>query len=231
MIITVVGDFMVAHAKRKSDKRRTRNPDATRTQILKAAMTLLAEDGPEGLKVSRVAHLAGVNRGTAYQHFQTREDLARATAATVGQQLSKAMYGGEVENPDFPTLSDQPAMQYIERLASFAVENPELARVWLFETLKAKDPSEDLFFKQFKESLETLTNSDAGRDKVDTEALSVILLAGYFLWPVWVRAHARTKKERADMASRFAKEVARLSMYGIAKPERYPKVVAKLKKK
>jgi AcrR family transcriptional regulator len=216
--------------KSSTSKRRIRNPDATRESILKAARTVLAEDGPDGLKVSRVAHLAGVNRGTAYQHFQTREDLARATAESVGHQLSMALFGSEDENIDVPPPTEQPVTQYIERLATFAVENPELGRVWLFETLASEDPSQDLFFKQFRGSLENLTDSEVGQNGVDTEALAVILLAGYFLWPVWVQSHTHDKKRQARMAHRLSREVLRLSMYGVFKPEYYPQLVELLEK-
>ena len=52
-------------------KRRVRNTTATRAAILEAARTLLAKDGPDGVSLSEVAKLAGVNRGTADQHFAT----------------------------------------------------------------------------------------------------------------------------------------------------------------
>jgi len=213
-----------------SKPKRRRNPDATRESILKAARTVLAEDGPDGLKVSRVAHLAGVNRGTAYQHFQTREDLAKATAESVGHQLSMALFGSDSEDIQVPPPTQQPFTQYIERLAKFAVENSELGRVWLFETLTAADPTEDLFFKQFKGAMAHLTESEVGQDGVDNEALSVILLAGYFLWPVWVKSHAHDEEEKGRMAHRLAREVLRLSMYGVIKPEFYPKLVEMLEK-
>src|ERR1700722_18657929 len=68
-----------ARAMAESRTRRPRDPEATREAILEAARTQLAKDGPEGLSLSEVAHLAGVNRGTAYQHFRTREKLIEAT--------------------------------------------------------------------------------------------------------------------------------------------------------
>ena len=65
-------------------RRRTRNPQRTREAILEAAREVLAQDGKEGLSVAQVAQRAGINRGTAYQHFQTREQLIEATAAASG---------------------------------------------------------------------------------------------------------------------------------------------------
>ena len=66
-------------ARKKPNTRRRRDPESTRVAILEAAKTVLAREGAEALSVSSVAKLAGVNRGTAYQHFQVKEDLVRAT--------------------------------------------------------------------------------------------------------------------------------------------------------
>src|SRR6185503_18542024 len=73
--------------------RRRRDPEGTRELILEAARGVLAQDGKEGLSVAQVAQIAGVNRGTAYQHFQTREQLLEATAALVSEKLYRAVFG------------------------------------------------------------------------------------------------------------------------------------------
>ena len=74
-------------------KRRSRDPKATRADILEASCALLARDGPEAISLSAVAHLAGVNRGTAYQHFETREKLIEATAEFVSDKMFRAIFG------------------------------------------------------------------------------------------------------------------------------------------
>ena len=87
---------MAAQAKSPAPRksvRRARNPDGTRETILEAAREVLAQDGQEGLSVSEVARRAGVNRGTAYQHFQTREQLVEATVRWVSDKLFHAVYG------------------------------------------------------------------------------------------------------------------------------------------
>src|ERR1700749_4140588 len=73
--------------------RRKRDPEGTRELILEAARQELAQDGKEGVSVAQVAQRAGVNRGTAYQHFQTRDQLIEATAAWVSDQLYDAVFG------------------------------------------------------------------------------------------------------------------------------------------
>jgi AcrR family transcriptional regulator len=59
-------------------KRRKRDPQGTREAILEAAWQQLARDGKQGVSVAQVAQLAGVNRGTAYQHLRTRQQLIDA---------------------------------------------------------------------------------------------------------------------------------------------------------
>src|SRR4029077_12461867 len=115
-------------------ERRPRDPEGTREAILEAARTRLAKYGPEGLSVSEVARLAGVNRGTAYQHFETREKLIKATAEWVSDELFRSVFGdpatiGErrIEQVDVADLTD--------RIADFAMDNPELCRVWLLQVL------------------------------------------------------------------------------------------------
>ena len=77
--------------------RRKRDPEGTREAILEAARGVLAQDGKEGLSVAQVAVVAGVNRGTAYHHFQTREQLIEATAAWVAEKLNQAAFEGKAD--------------------------------------------------------------------------------------------------------------------------------------
>lgn len=204
--------------------RRRRNPEATREDIIAAARTVLASDGPDGLSLSKVAHLAGVNRGTAYQHFETREDLIAATVEWVSQHLAENVLG-RVNGEEFPVNANQSAVyKAISSLAEFAVENPELGRIWLFEMLSCEDPDEDVFFRHFKESAQAMADSEFSEPGIDAEALSVLMLAGYFLWPVWVRAKARSKKERQEMGRRMSREVLRLSLHGTMRAEAFPEL-------
>ena len=214
-------------ANREPRARRSRDPEATREAILEAARTLLAQDGPEGISLSEVAQLAGVNRGTAYQHFATREKLIQATADWVSDRLFRAVFGDpvtlserRVEEVDMAELSD--------RLAEFAMDNPELCRIWLLQLLSSPDPTSDPFWREYQGSMARFAATDLAPDNVDTEVLSVIMLSGAFLWPVWARSHARGDSDRRKLAHRFAQEVLRLSMYGSIRAERFPAVAARL---
>jgi AcrR family transcriptional regulator len=210
--------------------RKKRDPERTREAILEAAREVLAQDGKEGLSVVAVAQRAGVNRGTAYQHFQTREQLLEATAAWVSDKLYRAVFGDPesardqpVEKIDLETVNEQ--------LAAFAMENPALSRIWLFEVLSSKRPANDPFWRQYASNFELFAKTGMAQPGIDVEVVSVILLAGTFLWPVWARAHARSTKQRKEMLERFTREVLRLTLHGTLRPERYPDLDARVTKR
>ncbi len=209
--------------------RRPRDPGATRKVILEAAMTHLAEYGPDGLSLSEVARAAGVNRGTAYQHFETREALIKATLARVSETMREAVFGGPEMEGERREQGAGP-MEFTDRIARFGMENPELCRVWLFDLLASDDPAADPFWKEYAGSLAHFTASDKAEEGVDSEVLSVILVASAFLWPVWARGHDKDGKERRHLADRFVRETMRLSMYGSMKPAEFPEIAERLAK-
>jgi AcrR family transcriptional regulator len=208
-------------------KRRSRDPVETRAAILRAARTLLAKDGPEGISLSEVAHLAGVNRGTAYQHFETREKLIAATAESVSDTMFRTVFGdpetiGErrVEQVDVAETND--------RLASFAMENPELCRIWLLQLLSSSDPATDPFWREYAGSLQRFADTDLAQPGIDAEVMSVLILSGTFLWPIWARSHAHGDEERRALTRRFTQECLRLCMYGSLQSDRFPQVAERL---
>lgn len=205
--------------------RRPRDPEATRAVILEAACTLLARDGPEGISLSQVALLAGVNRGTAYQHFDTRERLIEETVAYVSDKLYRAVLG----DPDAEREVDKVDMiDVTERLAAFAMDNPELCRVWLLQILSAPDPSSDPFWREYAGSIRRFAATDLAQPDIDVEVFSIITLAGNFLWPVWARSHSQSNPERGALSHRFAREMLRLSMFGTLRSEKMPKIAGEL---
>jgi AcrR family transcriptional regulator len=205
--------------------RRPRDPQATRAVILEAACTLLAKDGPEGISLSQVALLAGVNRGTAYQHFADREQLIAETLAYVSDKLYRAVLGEPEAERDVERVS---VVDVGERLASFAMDNPELCRVWLLQILSAPDPTADPFWREYAGSIGRFAATDMAQPGIDVEVWSIITLAGNFLWPIWARAHSHGAEERAALSHRFAREMLRLSLHGTLQAGKVPEVVAEL---
>lgn len=209
-------------------KRRSRDPVATREAILEAARALLAKDGPEGISLSEVAALAGVNRGTAYQHFETRENLIAATAEWVSDRMFRDVFG-DPETIGERRIEQVDVADTTDRVANFAMDNPELCRIWLLQLLASPDPMADPFWREYEGSLQRFADSDLAEEGVDAEVLSVLMLAGAFLWPIWARSHARSDEERRPLARRLVQECLRLSLYGSMRAERFPQIAERLK--
>ena len=147
--------------------------------------------------------------------------------APVFQKICGAVFGdpetiGErrVEEVDTADITD--------RLINFAMDNPELCRIWLLQLLSSPDPAADPFWREYEGSLARFAKTDLAVPGVDPEALSVLILAGAFLWPVWARSHAKSETERQALAWRFAQECLRMSLYGSMRSARFPDVVARL---
>lgn len=208
-------------------KHRSRNPGATRAVILEATCTLLARDGPEGISFCEVALLAGVNRSSAYRFFKCRENLINEALIHVSEKLYCAVFGDP--NQSAPReIAHVDIYKVTEDLASFAMENPELCRIWLLQILSAPDPASDPFWREFAGSIGRFAETELAQSGIDVEVFSIIALAGTFLWPIWAGSHMQNEHERASLTQRFARELMRLSLHGTIWPEKVPRVVARV---
>ncbi len=211
----------------KTARRNNTDPESTRREILQAALEVLAKDGPESLSVTEVARRAGVNRGTAYQHFPTREDLAHATATWVSERIYEEFYG------DFEEVSERnkiyPADLALERLSDFAMNNPELSRAWLFDVMATQGAVTDPFWNRYVKELREFVQQGNGRKDIDIEVYAFITLASALLWPIWAGAHARDTRARNRMRQRFVDEMMRLVLFGALVPERHSALVERFR--
>ena len=203
--------------------RRPRDPVATRKVILEAARTLLAVDGPDGMSVSAVAALAGINRGTAYQHFSTREQLVEATTKSVSDELFHAAFGDPATAKD-RRIEEVDITKLTTTLADFAVDNPALCRVWFLQLLASEAPAQDPFWREYSDSLRRFAETELAEPGIDCDVFSLLMLAGNFLWPVWTRSHEKTAEERRVLARQFSVECLRLSMHGTMRVDRFPEI-------
>ena len=194
-------------------KARRRNPAVTREVILEAARKILASDGPEALSILSVTHAAGVNRGTIYLHFENREAVIEAAIESVSEALLQSVYGEQADLAE-SNVADIDHAALAERLTDFAMNNPDLCRVWLFQVLAAPDPYKDPFWRKYVSLLKDFAQTPLAEHGIDAEVLSVIVLAGTFLWPIWARAGSLDQAERKAAAERFSRELLRLSAHG-----------------
>jgi AcrR family transcriptional regulator len=207
--------------------RRPRNPEATRAALLEAACALLAKAGPDGVSLSEVAKLAGANRGTAYQHFETREKLVEAATQHVSAQMFRAVFG-DPESIGERKVEEVDIVDVTERVASFAMDNPELCRSWFLQVLSMPNPAQDPFWREYAGSIARFSQTELAEPGIDVEVWSIICLAGNFLWPVWAKAHSHGEDERKALAKRFAREMLRVSMFGSLNDKKFPHIAATL---
>ena len=68
-------------------RRRRRSVDDARREILDAAERLLAERGPEAVRVQAVARAVGLTDAAVHYHFGSREGLLEALLRDVGRRM------------------------------------------------------------------------------------------------------------------------------------------------
>jgi TetR/AcrR family transcriptional regulator len=95
-----------AKSRRAKQGKSQRRTEITRTTVLAAALREFAQLGLAGARVDRIAQRAGVNKQALYYHYGSKEDLFRATLASV---YKDAMPIHQVWNA--PGLSPEQAMR------------------------------------------------------------------------------------------------------------------------
>jgi AcrR family transcriptional regulator len=206
---------MTSAAKVRSIARR-RDPETTYQEILDAAETLMAERGPEGLTVSEVAHRAGVNRTTAYQHFRTRDQVIEAVTARLSQEV------GRILESDL-SLGDR-----IDHMVKLHLDRPEIARLWLFQILSDAPLPHDRSWERYLRGLNALAASEKSEDGIDAEMLGCILLGATLVWSVLARRGPKGADGAVEATARFTREVKRLLTFGVLRPGDWPELVASL---
>ena len=194
-----------------SAPRRGRRSDFqhTRRRIVDAARRLMAERGPESLTVSAVAHAAEINRTTAYQHFRTRDELVRAVTEELIGEVGAYL------------AQQRPIVEHIDDIAAYFLEHPELARLGL-HWLLSETPIPREGMQLFHHETRSLVEGGGARDDADPEMLGHLMMGIAVLWPLYVRGEFEDAAARRAMTARLARELKRLLLYGLLRPEQWP---------
>lgn len=196
---------------------RRRDFQDNRRRILAAAREVMAERGPEALTVSDVAHRAGINRTTAYQHFRTRDALMGAVVADLADEVAAML------------VERLPIGERIDRMAHFFLEHPEVGRLVLHQML-SQNPIPQPAWKRYVGEIRRLAESDRGQDGVDSEMLGYILMCVGILWPLLARMEFDTDEAARHATTRLTREVKRLLLHGLLRPERWPELDAEVRR-
>ena len=202
--------------------RRARRSDfeRTRRRILAAARLLMAERGPESLTVSAVARAAELNRTTAYQHFRTRDDLVAAVTEELMEEIGAVIGKIGKEGP----LADR-----IDYVAAWFVDHPEIARLAL-HLLLTESPFPREAWRPYLAEMRALTESGGAHPDVDPEMLAHVLMSVAMLWPLHARIAGEDEAAAREATRRFTRELKRLLLYGLFRPEAWPDLVASVER-
>ncbi len=187
-------------------------------RILRSARELLSARGPDGLTVSEVAHRAGLNRTTAYQHFRTRDELVGAVLAEIGHEVTALL-----QEP-------RPIGDLIDSMLDFYVDQPEIARLWMYWLLADAPLESREVWNEFLARLQNLVDSPMGEDGVDAEMLSHILVSAFHVWSIRVRQETDNEAEVREATRRFSRELKRLLLHGVLRAEHWPELTDAISK-
>lgn len=205
-------------AARAAPRPRARRADfvETRRRILEAARRQVAESGPESLTVSGVAHRAGINRTTAYQHFRTRDDLVRAVTDELLAEVAAYLD------------TRRPILEHLDAVAGYFLDHPEVARLFLHWLLTA-EPMPRAGMELFLQETRGVATGSGAREDADPEMLGHLLLGVAVLWPLHARAEFEDEGARRAATARLARELKRLLLYGLLRPEAWPGLVEEVR--
>jgi AcrR family transcriptional regulator len=197
-----------AHRTRRSDFQRTRQ------RIVEAARKLMGERGPESLTVSAVAHAAAINRTTAYQHFRTRDELVQAVTEELIRELGDYL------------VSQRPMIEHVDAIIEYFFEHPEFARLaiyWLLSDAPIPRAGMELFLNETRQVI-----AESGRSDADPEMLGHLLTGVAVLWPLSARIEFEDPEARRAATARLTRELKRLLLYGLLRPEQWPSLAAEV---
>jgi len=152
-----------------------RNPRATRSKLLEAAMRLFTAHGYSGVSVEGISEAAGVTKGAFYYWFHDKPDIARDVRHVVFEGLtSRALADLDLE-ADVPTILRRGFLGFVDALAD------EPAKRFLQETWRMPADAEGPFDHEEGAALVTgLLRTGQERGEVvegDPEVMAIALTA------------------------------------------------------
>ncbi len=112
----------------------TRNPEATKTQILDAAEAEFAVTGLGAARTEAIAAKTGVTKAMIYYYFQSKEELYRAV---LERCFTEAL--GMMEQLQLDCLSPDAALvRLLEQLLCCMSENPHMSNILTLEAIQNK---------------------------------------------------------------------------------------------
>jgi AcrR family transcriptional regulator len=185
----------------KVAKRIRRSPEASKLAILQAAERRLIEDGPDGLRVQRIAADLGMTDAALHYHFGSREALVEALLRFSAKRLV-ADIGGILEAWDVDRLD----LHRLGALFRKSYAERGVARLVLWVALAGRKPRGAGMLRQLVEAVHQAREQRAkGRGQkppplTDTQFVITLLSGTHLLMPIAGEALLLSADAAADKA-------------------------------
>jgi AcrR family transcriptional regulator len=179
--------------------RRYKGYEETHQLLIEVAVRLIAERGMGSLSLSALARAAEVNRTTVYYHFADRDALVAAVKSWSAEQIVRAFN------------HDAPQAARIDHITRFALENPDLTRLWIEDLTTAGDMRDS--YPQWDELVAGIVRHFAPfapADRADAEIYCVQLLVAALMGPFVFRQRVDRKASNEEIIRRVRHEQQRV---------------------
>ncbi len=152
-------------------KQRNRNYEDTHQLLIEKAAELILESGADGVSVSALARVTGINRSTIYYHFDTRESLMSAAGQKSREQAPSA--DGSVSR-----------WVGIDNMSDCFRSNPEVIASWIDRSIadgeiRERYPQWDRLVAQIADAYAEL----ALEEPCDADVYCALVLSSAFMVP------------------------------------------------
>lgn len=153
-------------------QRRNKGFDDTHQEMIETAVRLISEKGVSALSIAAITRAMGINRTTAYYHFENREKLIEAVKQWSLEQLTKGLS---------QAIPQQERVDFITR---FVLENPELIKLWIDDFISVGDiRTRYPLWDALVEGTNATFGSRLPDEAVDAEVYCVMLLTSAIIGP------------------------------------------------
>lgn len=145
--------------------KKRRSAEESRKVILEAAHTLLLDDGPDAVKIARIAKQASISHPLILHHFGSTEGLILALQEKIAREIRQNL---------LDSLHNLPLETGLLQAFS-ALSSPRLARsmAWLIARGQSPFPPEE---EQGLRMIQNLLHQKTGRDKADLGHMILLIL-------------------------------------------------------
>ena len=195
----------MARKPKSKQQPRIRNPVETRAKLMQATMELVSEKGAAALSLKEAARRAKVSRGSAYLHFEDREQLL----SEAKRWISEGLQDGVKRFENDASLQDRTF--YTTKLV---LDHPEASKLMITGAMGGADlDRQHPLYKMVLNMLRGFKESGQARPDLDVEVLTYIMFGSI---ASTIMFGAQRKGDEVDwLAERFANEWSRILQEGI----------------